>query len=68
MQTKVALVDLKKSICLQYENRQNDQVSPCWTSSEEVHTKWLKFLATLIMSANDHKSAASIDWGIRIKF
>lgn len=61
-------VDLKKSICLQYENRQNDQVSPCWTSSEEVHIKWLKFLATLIMSANDHKSAASIDWGIRTKF
>lgn len=66
--TKWPWVDLKKSICLQYENKQNDQVFPCWTSSEEVHIKWLKFLATLIMSENDHKSAASIDWGIRTKF
>lgn len=64
--TKPLWIDLKKNIHLQYEN--SNKMTKCCTSAEQVHIKLLKFLATLIRSANDHKSASSIDWGIRTKF
>ena len=44
------------------------RVWPCFPSASKVHFEAFKFFPALRMSANDHKSAASIDLGITNKF
>ena len=50
------------------ELKQESRVSPCSASVQIAHKGQLKFFTTLHVSANDHKSTASIILGLHINF
>ena len=50
------------------ELSQEGGASPCLTSTGNVPGGWFKYFTSLHLSTNDHKRAASIDFGVTNQF